>query len=191
MPDGSLLREVLAERVLGGWISRQGGALEEIRRRHKHVWATLKKLRDIWKGAKIRKRTKTKRGDSLAFGAFGFNLATSALNKAVEDRVHSFQNRVVRHVVGAPPVWTVNEAARISSSWIKTRYSIKPWNNRLRKLRIKLANKFLSRGPGTPNFDFIVNSQGNPWGLPGKCLNVPRKRLSWVDMVRREAVGAS
>ena len=77
---------------------------------------------------------------------------------------------------------------RISTTWLKNRYNIKMWNNRIRKLRVKLANKFLSRGPGFPNFDFIINQAGVPWRLPGKFLNVPRRRLSWVDIVRRETV---
>ena len=37
------------------------------------------------------------------------------------------------------------------------KHRLKEWGPRIRKLRIKLAAKFMSRGPGSPTFDVIVN----------------------------------
>jgi len=187
LPDGTKLKEVWEERVIGGWISRNQSNLPEIRRRHGTAWATIKSLKDVWKGSKIRRKTKIRRADSYAYNQFAFNFATLSLNNTEESRIRSFQSRVVRYVLKTPPVWIGDWSKRVRTRELRRKYQIKEWVDRIRNLRIKLCNKFLSLGPGAPQFDIIATPDALPWCLPGKKLNVGM-RVPWSDLVRREVV---
>ena len=105
MPKHEPLKEVVAERVLGAWFQRNTQNTIEIRRRRGEAWSTIKSLRKVWKGTQMRKRTKIKKADSYAFGTIPFPIAAMTLNKSEEALIHSFQNRVLRHVTRSPPVW--------------------------------------------------------------------------------------
>ncbi len=81
----------------------------------------------------------------------------------------------------------MSPAARVSSGYLREKHQLKSREHRIRKLRVKLASRFMKAGPGNPNHDVIADSKGEEWKLPGK--QAPGGgRLSWVTLVRREAV---
>ena len=63
--------------------------------------------------------TKIKKADSYAFGALSFSIAAMSLKKGEEAIIHSFQNKVLRHVTRTPPVWVATKQNEIRTRHLK------------------------------------------------------------------------
>ena len=66
-------------------MSRTAGNLGEIKRRRILTWAKVRVVFKFWRSKRFRRRTRIKRVDAVAYGAFAFNLNTLALNAAGEN----------------------------------------------------------------------------------------------------------
>lgn len=104
----------------------------EVKRRQGVTWAKFRALYKIWRGKRIRKRTKIRRADSISYGSYAFNVSALSLNREEEQRVRSFQNRVIRYVFRTPPVGVIPEGGRQSTKKLRERYNTTEWVDRVR-----------------------------------------------------------
>lgn len=139
LPNGKMAQGGSAGRVRGGWISRKQGNLRGISKRRGVVWGKIKTLLKIWRGGRIRKRTQIRRSDAIAFGAYGYNFSTLAFNREEETKIDMFQNRILRCVTRAPPVWVPLNNEPTSTALIREGYQVKTWMKRIVNSRLNHA----------------------------------------------------